>query len=202
MLACVVMPSNLEAHLTTLFRDESAVSRAVDFNSSFIATTNLLGDAPKYKLTDWALEVNALRLPKRALSWYEALTPRTRADAPEAEQAEKTSALKQPIKHDQVEINSLIRDSLWNRAKWVGVGFVQFANVPCPALCLLFSDKEASVKIFELWRQDLTPHDASDRLRIALVRRFNKDKPLAYRVVVGSNVGAMAVSLKRNRRVR
>lgn len=187
MLACVIMPNDFEAQLTILFRDELASSRAVNFNSSFIFLTNLLGDVPKYKLADWPLQAESLRPPIRSHSWYESLAPQVRETSLLNEKIEPETRPKQPIKHDQIEINSLIRDPLWKRANWIGAGFMRSQQVPCPALCLLFTDKTTAVRIFELWRQELTSHDKNDRLRISLIRRINKNNPLAYRLVVGAN---------------
>jgi hypothetical protein len=187
MLACVIMPNDFQAQLTILLRDELASSRAVNFNSSFIFFTNLLGDVPKYKLADWPLIAESLRPSLRAESWYDSLAPRVRQAPLLNEGTESRAQPKQTIKHDEIEINSLIRDPLWKRAKWIGAGFLRSQQVPCPALCLLFTDKDAAVKIFELWRQELTSHDKNDRLRITLVRQINKKNPLAYRLVVGAN---------------
>jgi hypothetical protein len=183
MLACVVMHSNIEPQMKTLFEDEQAATRAVDFNNSFLAFTNVLGDTPKYRLADWPVPATTYAV-QRTQAWYESLPPQSAAPA---EVPPAPAAAKHSVAHNQVEISSLIRDGLWNRAGWVGVGFAQFAEPACPAMCLLFSDREAAIKIFELWRKELTADDATDRLRITLVRRFDKKKPLAYRALIGSN---------------
>lgn len=191
MLACVVMSSDIGAHMESLFRDELVTSRAVDFNNSFVALTNVLGDTPKYRLADWP-PVGAAYDVKRTQAWCETRLPREPAPVKTAEPPAAPKPAKQPMAHHQIEIKSLIRDALWNRAGWVGVGFAQFPEVPCPAMCLLFSNEEAARKIFELWRQELTYNDAADRLRVTLIRRFDKNKPLAYRMLIGTNMPNLA----------
>jgi hypothetical protein len=54
MLACVLAITETDGQLKELFKEENAISRAVDFTSSLVTTINILDDNPKYRLADWA----------------------------------------------------------------------------------------------------------------------------------------------------
>lgn len=95
----------------------------------------------------------------------------------------------QRLKHSDIETDSLIRVALWDRAKWNGTG----AAVPAdatqpPILALAFADRDAAIEIFKGLEEDLGDVDTKDRLRISILRGVSKDEPLAYTVVVGSNI--------------
>lgn len=190
MLTSVVMRSGIEEQMAALFRDELAMSRAIDFSNSFIATTNVLGDEPKYRISHWAVSTGREYPAKRTRAWFEGRPTAPVAQRPAA--ATQESKPEAAVAHDEIEISSLLRHALWDRAGWAGVGFGGSPSIPFPVLCLLFSDKDAGLKIFELWRKELGPEDAEDKLRISLIRRYNRNNPLAYRAVVGTNLDALS----------
>ena len=186
ILACVVMRGELEQPMAVLFRDELATSRAIDFASSFIATTNILGDDPKYRIAHWTTSTGREFPARRSVAWFETRTVPPVQSSPPNKPPQKEA----PVTHDAIKISSLLRNALWDRAGWTGVGFGGSPAIPYPILCLLFSDKEAASKIFELWHQELGREDKQDRLRISLIRRYDRANPLAYRAIVGTNVDA------------
>ena len=186
MLASVVIRGELKQQMAELFRDELAMSRAIDFTSSFIATTNILGDDPKYRIAHWTTSTGREYPARRSVAWFEARTAPPVQSSPPNEPSQKEA----PVTHDAIKISSLLRNALWDRAGWTGVGFGGSPVIPYPILCLLFSDKEAASKIFELWHQELGREDKQDRLRISLIRRYDRANPLASRAVVGTNVDA------------
>ncbi|WP_303310214.1 hypothetical protein [Hymenobacter sp. BT730] len=197
MLASVVMRSGIEEQMAVLFRDELAMSRAIDFSNSFIATTNVLGDEPKYRISHWAVSTGREYPAKRTRAWFESRPTATATPKPAApiKDAKPDAA----VAHDEIEISSLLRHALWDRAGWVGVGFGGSPSLPYPVLCLLFSDKDAGLKIFELWRKEMGWEDTEDKLRISLIRRYDRNNPLAYRAIVGTNIDALSPKQREKR---
>ena len=92
-------------------------------------------------------------------------------------------------KHRDRTVVSMIDVPLWDKAGWKGVGFVEHpdARVP-PLLALLFKDKEAGIRIFQSWRQELGPKDLENKLRIAIITGIDQKHPAYYRLVIRSNI--------------
>ena len=82
---------------------------------------------------------------------------------------------------------SLIRESLWNKADWQGLGFVAFPASP-PILALIFGKRDPAKRIFSFWEEELGKIDEADSLRICIIRHVDKRNPHHYRVVIGSNI--------------
>lgn len=87
----------------------------------------------------------------------------------------------------RVGIRSLIRESLWDKARWRGVGVAVAPNVP-PWLILGFENAKPAAEILTHLVRDIGTEDPENRLRITIVRGISKKNPFHYRVVVGSNV--------------
>ena len=52
----------------------------------------------------------------------------------------------------------------------------------------MFGNKEVGQQIFDGWLQDFGSIDENSALRITLIRGINRNKPLAYRVVIAGNI--------------
>lgn len=90
-------------------------------------------------------------------------------------------------RHDQTEIASLIREGLWRRAGWSGVVFITPVDrLFLPVFGLIFSDAEPAREIFKHWRDEIGEIDREERLRVAVVRGIDRERPRAYRVIIGS----------------
>ena len=92
------------------------------------------------------------------------------------------------LKHTDVQTESLIRLALWDRAKWNGTGSAVGNPKEPPILALAFENREAAIEIFKGLEQDLGQIDAKERLRVSILRGVDKQEPLAYTVVIGSNI--------------
>ncbi len=83
---------------------------------------------------------------------------------------------------------SLIRETLWERAKWGATVFATAADgASPPILALAFKDGEAAKQILHSWRDELGDYDTEEQLRVAIVRGINNANPFWYRVLIGSN---------------
>lgn len=190
VLARVFVIDKIEETLTKLFRDEQAIDRAINFTSSLVVAGNILGDDPKTTLESWK-GTNDYPVKRESL-WSTSIPPKPAAEkrAPKYGKGEPPAELQdwERLKHSDIETESLIRLALWDRAKWNGTGSaVAEANEP-PILTLAFENREAAIEIFKGLEQDLGEIDTKERLRISILRGVDKQAPLAYTVVVGSNI--------------
>jgi len=195
VLARVFHLGHFEQTLTTLLRDELALERAINFTSSFVTVGNVLGHSPKVTIADW-VDGNLRDYPlKRSEAW----------DAPErlrerrnqwAEPQVFTPGQGEPpeelgaelIKHTDIEVVSLIREPLWDKASWCATAFLTSeASSVDPILALVFRQPDAGEQIFAHWRHELGAEDADERLRISIIRGITKSAPHAYRVIIGPN---------------
>jgi len=179
-----------------LLRDEMALDRSVNFTGSFVTLGNVLGHKPKNRLSHWLERGLRDYSPKRLKMWDADASPRIGLAA-KLKSGRLAPGIGEPPKslvdHDQIKQNeirtvSLIREALWEKAKWIGAAYVaeEGHSVP-PVLALIFQDQEAAKQIFHFWNRELGDSDSAERLRVSIVRGINKDKPFSYRVVLGSD---------------
>ena len=185
--------------ITKLLDDERAAERALDFTGSFVSLGNLLGRAPKTRISAW-MGADAREYPLMRSAAWDAEDRLTRAARAEEPQSRRPKVVKEPAdvqfrpaRHDQMATMSLIRIPLWDQAKWCGLGVMtDRKELGLPILVLIFKDPASAGQIFEGWRKELGPADTAERLRVTIVRRISKTNPFAYRVVIGSNFGEMS----------
>jgi hypothetical protein len=92
------------------------------------------------------------------------------------------------VTHQQIQTVSLIREAIWNEAKWCGVvyGTAPEPTVP-PTIALLFENASVGIEIFRGLHDELGNVDDDDSLRIAILRGIRQDKPHWYRILIGTN---------------
>jgi hypothetical protein len=197
ILARVFLLPDPKKLTTKLFREERALERAINFTSSFVTIGNVLGHTPKTRMSDWRESAQWRQYPLLRREVWDS------ADSSSKEKSSKKLDSKPSIgkgeppadlllrgdtRQSQIETFSLIRETLWNQAKWSGTGFITHPknSVP-PVLALLFDHSESANQIFDLWRRELGSEDAEERLRISIIRGIDKKHPYHYRVVIGIN---------------
>lgn len=185
-----------EQDLEQLFRDDSALSRAIDFSGSFQVLGNVLGHDRKRHLSSWIQENAQDYSVRRERAWDADCPSKTRRGEPFTSSAEpgsrrpgdaEVSRRLQTLRHSRVKTLSLIRDSLWNKAEWQGMGV---AVVPdsTPVLALIFNNREPAKRIFSFWKEELGKTDEAEALRISIIRYVDRRHPHHYRVMVGPNL--------------
>ncbi len=75
-----------------------------------------------------------------------------------------------------MKVSSIIRDSLWSEAKWIGASYSYQPGRP-PMLALMFASINASRKIFEAWRERFGENDIEDHIKVTVAKGINEDKP-------------------------
>ena len=200
ILARAFMLNDLEHTLTKLFRDERALERAINFTSSFVTTGNVLGGMPKTTISDWH-ESGFRDYPVVRAEEWDAAERRAKAE-PDRHIGKPggTCATGEPppqmsdmnrAKHDEMEMVSIIRESLWDNAGWSGTAFLWSEDDSRPpALMLVFTNAEVAGNIFRLWRKDLGTEDHEERLRVSIIRGISRKNPAHYRVILGLNPAA------------
>lgn len=183
-----------ERDLESLFRDERVSERAIAFTSTFGWQVNVLGNSPKTRLTSWFSEKDTVYTVRRVGPWQPVEVATSNMENGDITWTNPGYGSEPGLgshnlrSHEQLEIDSLIRVRLWDRAGWVGLAFLTYqANIETPVVALIFRNQEAGRKIFEYWRQELGGNDERKRLRLTFVRGIDKAHPDAYRVVIGSN---------------
>lgn len=194
----ILMLDKPQEFLENLFRDERAHDRSINFTSSFSVISNVLGDEPKFELSNWS-DSNARVYSLKRLDAWDAADQKTNLKQnngeqqakliPGEEHPPKEIISQNNTKHSQIHVESLIRETLWDKASWSGTVFLYALDYSAiPILAPVFNDEESSKQIFTLWRQELGTHDTEEKLRISIIRGIDKSNPYAYRVVFGSNM--------------
>ncbi|WP_420125723.1 hypothetical protein [Longimicrobium sp.] len=189
----IVIPGDWETFSNQLF-GEAAPSRALSYTASFVTLSNLLGHEPKLKIAQWIRKEDKTYVNTRPAKWDHdepqvATDLGTRGKLQSGQEPPADLLLERDsMKHTQVETVSLIRERLWNKARWKGTGFSIYDGKPrAPVLTLLFSDIDAGKQIFRSWQTELSPKDADQRLRLSIIRGIDKQNPHSYRILIGSN---------------
>ncbi|MCG8405484.1 MAG: hypothetical protein MI923_09830 [Phycisphaerales bacterium] len=81
---------------------------------------------------------------------------------------------------------SLVATNLWDKADWLGMGFVIQPN-RAPFLGLLFQNSDVAQTIFSQWRKVFGEEDAYEILRISIIEGDIPGEDSGYSVLVGSN---------------
>jgi hypothetical protein len=84
-------------------------------------------------------------------------------------------------------LTSFIDVDAWNRAGWVGAGFLTPDGQP-PVMGLMFRDKAAGREIFEGLRQRLGSTDEHEELQVSIIEGPIAGEPAGYTVYIGSNI--------------
>jgi hypothetical protein len=192
----IAVVDDFDAYAKRVFGDENGLNRAFNFSDPLIPIQNILGELPRYRISDWVDYVEGQSFPPlRTHSWDHGsrepddskqsrpqhLEP-GRGDPPQELQDLSRS------RHDDRSVSSLINFALWDRARWRGTLYAHAQKkVEPPLMALGFENAEAARVIFEDWRAILGDVDESDQLRVSIITGINKCRPFSYRVVIGTN---------------
>lgn len=172
--------------LQKIFVEESAAERSAHFSSSFITLGNVLGKQPNSKLSDRIPSVNKRYKYKREKPLNFSLPEMDDKEKPSREPNEDVIA---KAKHSEMKIDSVIKVGLWDKAKWLGAGYlVMLDNSRAPILAILFENIEIGRKIFTNWRNEFGIQDESERIRVTIMRAIDAANPMDYRIGIGTNI--------------
>jgi hypothetical protein len=187
---------DVKSYFDRIGGDELGFGRALDFTDVSTCVENILGDRPKFRLSDWKADASGTSFPpQRKLPWDDGLKERSSerdttpimtkpgTGEPPAELLDVES-----LKHRDRRVFSFINIPLWNKAGWQGTayGCRPDSNMP-PILAPGFRDAEAAQAIFKEWRARLGEVDTDEQLRVSIITGVDKTHPSSYTVVIGVN---------------
>lgn len=183
--------------LRQIFGEERALERAISFTSSFVTAANVLGPEPKTRLEQWLEPADPACPLTRREAWDASdriEAPRDQGQPPEVGPAtgEQSEAFDpERFRQDEIATLSLIRESLWNEARWIGAAFVWDPAHP-PFLCLAFENEGPAMEIFSHWRKELGQVDRDEKLRVLIVQGISRQNPHSYRMMLSPDPHAFA----------
>ena len=187
-------PGDGKEFFETLIGQERGLDRALLASNPKTAIENILGHKPKIRLADWKSDDAELFPLKRTEMWnYEmsevgAVVGETVRPTPG--KGEPPSELRdvKEIRHRDRKVVSVVNVDLWNRARWVGTGYIMSPDSDDPPfLLLLYENQQAAMYIFSGWKEEVGPEDKDEKLRVSIITGISRENPAAYRVVIGAN---------------
>ena len=187
-------PGDGREFFETLIGKERSVGRALLASNTTTAIYNILGDKPKIRVTDWKSDDGEVFPLKRSKAWnYEiselrAVVAGTVRPTPGTGEVSAELFDVEQIKHRDRKVVSLVNVNLWNKARWVGTGYVTYGDPKKPPLLLLmYDDRESAMYIFTGWKEEVGPQDIDEQLRVSIITGISHENPAAYRVVISAN---------------
>jgi hypothetical protein len=146
---------------------------------------NILGDKPKLFFDAWETNECKQYPNKRTAPLIYSLHPNKIFD--EKHQPSKLDF--NSAKHSDIQVVSIIDNSLWDKAKWNGFGvFLDQSDKKLFGLFIVFQDEDAGKSIFNKWIQKFGKEDKEDSIKITIIKGINKNNPFEYRVHITSDV--------------
>ncbi|PBP87290.1 hypothetical protein CCL20_13475 [Pseudomonas syringae] len=186
----IICPQISWSKIEEMLRDDKALERAVVFNcniglDSYFMGRNAVPGIDSHK--DAAFEFYK---PTRRVTWIEhhnvePMDWPSKSDV--SEERPKHPFQFSTMKHRELQVVSLIQESLWNQAGWRGLGF-QTCESEIPVMIFVFENATIGYKIFENIAKTIGDKDSNNALRIALIRGISRQNPAHYRVAVTSNL--------------
>ena len=190
-IAIIVDFEEFEKHV---IGDESSLGRALNFSDVSVVIKNIMGQNPKFSLSDWKSESGKECFELlRDFPWNHGLEIDSDKDV--KEQFEWKVGKGEPpeglfdidsLKHKDRKVFSLINISLWDKAKWQATGYVIYPNI-APFLVLAFNNIIPAKQIFKEWLESLSNDDKEERLRVSIITGIDKSYPSNYRVLISEN---------------
>lgn len=185
---------DLERDIETLFKKERVMERAAAFTGTLGNIRNVLGNFPKFEISQWVYPENTIYEMKRTEIWKPKSQDQTTTETKQKPQMGTGEAPPDLIDfdnlpHSQMKLISPIRQRLWNRAGWYGAFYMGYEHeeAPPPIFGLMFKDRNAGLEIFSAWLSEIGRIDEDRVIRITIVRGIDMHNPYAYRIIIGGN---------------
>ncbi len=191
----IAMGGDFKPFEAQIIEAERGLDRAINFSDPSIPIENILGEAPKFRPSDWEVLVGTERFAlQRDISWNHGI--KQTIDNEESEHASFMPGKGEPpdelfgidkLKHKDRKVISLINIPLWDKAEWRGTLYMRYPD-SLPVLAIGFRNAEAGIQIFKELRSKLGQIDAKETLRVSIITGIDKKHPFSYRVVISSNL--------------
>ena len=185
---------DIDAFMAQIIGEEKGFERAI--NNAHVRTviTNIMGATPRFRLSDWRETYDARHFPlKRQIVWN-AEFPKGDDKKPGDDKLTLAKGDPPPemldfesARHSEIEISSIIDDTVWNKAGWSATVFGHMPGRP-PILGFGFKNRDAAAAIFSNWRKRYGETDVGDEIRISILTGVDRSNLSAYRVIVGGKL--------------
>ena len=186
--------NDLESFAKQTFCEELGMGRALLLSRITVAVENILGHAPKFRLSDWKAQSAGERFSlNRDSAWNHGLEQRDESEEAildefkpgEGEAPDNLFGIDN-LRHKDRRVLSFINMPLWDKANWSGTAYMCNPN-KAPILVLGFKNPEAAKLIFKEWRNKLGEIDEEEQLRVSIITGIDKKHPSTYTVVISTN---------------
>lgn len=196
ILAHSFLIGDLESHLEKLFKDESALERAINYNLSFSHVGNVLGHAPKANLMQWrrpdSVDLPLLRNEDWDTGNASLTSPRVESLRPGVGEVPGELFDESEMSHTDFQASAVVRIPLWDKAGWFAIGFIFNPYRPePPILALIFKNRDVARTIFEEWKTEFGDR-ALNEIRVSIITGVDVDNPTYYRVSIGANLESVS----------
>jgi len=172
----------------------AAFTRALSIVDTDVCIKNILGENPKFCLSDWKSQTKERIFPlQRSVSWSEgrvSTAEQTDSDVhpPKLKEYKGLDWLSgiDNLKHRDIRVHSVINIPLWDKAKWKAMAYVWPPN-ELPSLVLVFTNSDAGKAIFKGWQARFGKVDEQEYIRVSVVTGIDERHPYRYSVVIGVN---------------
>jgi len=172
---------NIEKHFTNLFKKEELMERLFFTFHHRNNVLNILGEKPKLFFDDW---INYYKPNEYAMKREVPISFNYEKIIKETSKRYKKEDIEE-IAHNKVSTHTVIDISLWDKAKWKGVGFSFYQGVM--GIFLAFRNIDSAKKIFDKWKDKVGNIDSEELISITIVKGINKNHPYWYGVMISKN---------------
>ena len=174
---------DIEHFVSNLFKKEEIQERLSLIIEHRNFMINLLGNAPKLFFYEWIKYANS----KQYISKRE-IPISYNYDNKEIEKDFQRKDIEK-VRHDEIKTHSIIDVPLWNKAKWMGFGFLIHPREGL-GIILAYENIDAGTQIFDKWINKFGREDKLDLIRITIIKGIDESNPYWYRVHLSANIEA------------
>lgn len=173
-----------QEYFEQLFKKEEVIERLILILQHPANTSYILGNRTKFFLNNWLDSERNLQIypqKKEPIIDIDTFKVIKEKDSPEE------FLNLENIRHNNIEVISVIDDELWNKAKWSGFGLIlhpQFGFF----ISLGYQNGDTGKEIFRRWSKKTGSQDTEDLIQITIIRGINKNNPNWYRVLIKPNL--------------
>ncbi len=178
ILTSISIIEDAEETIATLRNNEAVAERVMMISVASNSRSRAFGETVR-RLDYWP----GITPERHAVRPVRPQIRRTRLPPVPHEDADKEG--EEPASHRGTVVRSIINPHLWDRAGWLGAGYIQGLD-GIPTLALLFTDRDAAEKIFQAWRERFGAVDVQQQIYIAIVTGVDAANPAAYDFVLTS----------------
>lgn len=180
--------------LTKMFFEDGALDRSISLGACFNASKNVLGENLGNQVKElFTHKLDSKSYPMLRSEVWDKDYPKPDLDTFSIDLkmgvGEPPESLTDPenVHHQDMSIQGLIKPRLWEKAKWIGVGFSLFPD-GMPGIHLSFDNDKEGLTIFLDLLNEIGRNDKKNRLRITIVKGISVKNSGHYRVVISENI--------------